>query len=130
MRLALTFAMITVVATIGRAQGQPIQPPQPPVRYVERELWIPAPNVFPRGLDSIKVYADKPGRRPLVVLTHGTSRDPIARSRVTPWSQLNQALWFARRGLVAIVVARSGSEGRAGEEAVLRRRVSEQGQGA
>jgi dienelactone hydrolase len=71
-------------------------------------MLIPAPHSFPRGLDSIEVYADRPGRHPLVVLTHGTSNDPVARSVMTPWSQLNQALWFARRGFVAIVVVRSG----------------------
>src|ERR1700761_119479 len=108
MRLAFIPAMLAAVVVSGTAQDQPIQPPQAPVRYVEREVWIPAPNAFPRGMDSIEVYADKPGRHPLVVLTHGTSSDPVARSRVTPWSQLNQALWFARRGFVAIVVVRSG----------------------
>jgi dienelactone hydrolase len=108
MCLAFTLAMLAAAGMSGAAQDQPSQSPQPPVRYVEREVWIPAPNAFPRGLDSIEVYADRPGRRPLVVLTHGTSSDPVARSRVTPWSQLNQALWFARRGFVVIVVVRSG----------------------
>jgi hypothetical protein len=101
MRLALTLAVLAAVVLSGAAQDQSMQPPQPPIRYVERELLIPASHSFPRGLDSIEVYADRPGRHPLVVLTHGTSNDPIARSLMIPWTQLNQASWFARRGFVA-----------------------------
>jgi dienelactone hydrolase len=108
MRVALTLAFLAVVFLSGAAQDQPAHPLPAPIRFVEREMWIPAPQAFPRGLDSIEVYADLPGRHPLIVLTHGTSNDPEARMRTTPWSQLEQALWFARRGYVAIVVVRSG----------------------
>ena len=73
-----------------------------------RRLWIPAPQSFPNGLDAIEVYANRPGRHPLVVLTHGTSDKEEERAHVTPWAQLGQAMWFARRGYVAIVVARRG----------------------
>jgi dienelactone hydrolase len=54
------------------------------------------------------VYLTLPGKHPLVVLTHGKSADPLERARVTPWAQLQQALWFARRGYVALVVVRAG----------------------
>jgi dienelactone hydrolase len=108
MRVALTLAFLAVVFASGAAQDQTAPPLPAPVRFVEREMWIPAPQSFPNGLDSIEVYADRPGRHPLVVLTHGTSNDPEIRMRTTPWSQLEQALWFARRGFVAIVVVRRG----------------------
>jgi dienelactone hydrolase len=78
------------------------------IRYVQKEMWIPAPQSFPNGLDAIEVYADRPGRHPLVVLTHGTSDKEEERAHVTPWAQLGQAMWFARRGYFAIVVARRG----------------------
>ena len=78
------------------------------VRYIQKEMFVPAPLAFPNGLDAIEVYAERPGRHPLVVLTHGTSDKEEERAHVTPWSQLNQAMWFARRGYVAIVVARRG----------------------
>ena len=78
-------------------------------------MWAPAPGAFPRGLDVLEVYADRPGRHPLVVLTHGTSNVEQEREHVTPWSQLGQAMWFARRGYVAIVVVRKGY-GRSGGE--------------
>ena len=78
------------------------------IHYVQKGLWIPAPQSFPNGLDAIEVYANRPGRHPLVVLTHGTSDKEEERAHVTPWAQLGQAMWFARRGYVTIVVARRG----------------------
>jgi len=81
---------------------------QQPVHLVAKEMWVQAPGAFPNGLDSLEVYIDRPGRHPLVVLTHGTSDKPEERAHVTPWAQLSQAEWFARRGYVAIVVVRRG----------------------
>jgi dienelactone hydrolase len=83
---------------------------------VEKEFWIQVPNSFPRGLDALEVYAETPGRHPLVVLTHGTSNNPDVRMHLTPWAQLGQARWFARRGYVAIVVIRRGYGRSGGEE--------------
>ncbi len=82
--------------------------PQQVLRLVQKEMFVPVPGVFPNGLDVLEVYLTLPGKHPLVVLTHGTSSDPQERMRVTPWAQLPQALWFARRGYVAIVVVRQG----------------------
>ncbi|MGA2569739.1 MAG: dienelactone hydrolase family protein [Terracidiphilus sp.] len=75
---------------------------------VQKEMFVPAPGVFPRGLDVLEVYYTLPGKHPLVVLTHGTAADQETRSRITPWAQMPQAQWFARRGYVAMVVVRAG----------------------
>ncbi len=83
-------------------------PNQAITHYIQKEFWVPMLQAFPNGLDAIEVYADRPGKHPLVVLTHGTSDKEEDRRRVTPWAQLGQAMWFARRGYVAIVVARRG----------------------
>ena len=83
-------------------------PPQQVLRLVQREMFVPVPGVFPNGLDVLEVYFTLPGKHPLAVLTHGTAADPQERMRVTPWAQFPQALWFARRGYVAIVVVRAG----------------------
>ena len=83
-------------------------PNQVGVHYLKKEFWVPMTLAFPNGLDAIEVYADRPGKHPLVVLTHGTSDKEEERRRVTPWAQLGQAMWFARRGYVAIVVTRRG----------------------
>jgi dienelactone hydrolase len=83
-------------------------PAHTPMRFVQKEMWVPMPQAFPNGLDVLEVYVDRPGRHPLVVLTHGTSNKPEARAHLTPWAQDEQAQWFARRGYVAIVVVREG----------------------
>jgi dienelactone hydrolase len=83
-------------------------PPQQALHLVQKEMFVPAPGVFPNGLDVLEIYLTLPGKHPLVLLTHGTSADPMERMHVTPWAQLPQALWFARRGFVAIVVVRAG----------------------
>ena len=102
--MALGF-LVTLVATAG-AQ----------VAYVEREISIPWVKAAPSGLDSLLVYVDLPGKHPLVVLTHGSSRKAEEHAQMSPWSLLPQALWFARRGWVALVVVRRGYGGSGGEE--------------
>jgi dienelactone hydrolase len=82
---------------------------------MEKEMYVMVPNSFPNGLDVLEVYGERPGRHPLVLLTHGTSNVEEERQHVTPWAQLWQALWFARRGYVVIVIARKGY-GRSGGE--------------
>lgn len=78
------------------------------VQLVQKEFYVPAPRAFPLGLDVLEVYFAFPGRHPLAVLTHGTAAEPQDRMHVTPWAQLAQAIWFARRGYVAFVVVRAG----------------------
>ncbi len=84
--------------------------------YVEREISIPWVKAAPSGLDSLLVYVDLPGKHPLAVLTHGTSRKAEERAQMSPWSLLPEALWFARRGWVVLVVVRRGYGGSGGEE--------------
>jgi dienelactone hydrolase len=121
--LSFTLASLLVLAVAAQAQtpeteSEPAELPAPNqvvIHYIQKEMFIPAPLAFPNGLDAIEVYANLPGHHPLVVLTHGTSDKEEERARVTPWAQLGQAMWFARRGYVAIVVARRGY-GRSGGE--------------
>ncbi|MGO8757602.1 MAG: alpha/beta hydrolase family protein [Terracidiphilus sp.] len=113
---ALLGAGTLLVAFGGVAFGQEpattaanAAPPQKTeMHLVQKEMFVPAPLAFPRGLDVLEVYFTLPGKHPLVVLTHGTAADPETRARVTPWAQMLQAQWFARRGYVALVVVRSG----------------------
>jgi dienelactone hydrolase len=78
------------------------------VQMHEEPTRIPWFEATPNGLSALLVYADLPGKHPLVVITHGTSRDLEPRNNVTPWLFLPQARWFARRGFVALVVVRRG----------------------
>jgi dienelactone hydrolase len=131
MRTVVILAMVLMLGGAVNAVSQEVNRPasenpnagsaqamsHPPVlaRYVEKEMFVPAQGAFPNGLDVLEVYADMPGRHPLVILTHGTSNDEQERMHVTPWSQLGQSMWFARRGYVAFVVVRKGY-GRSGGE--------------
>jgi dienelactone hydrolase len=112
---ALLCLLVQAPAGFAQNTGEVVPDPQVPatpdhvaVRYLQKEMVIPDPLAFPNGLDAVEVRADIPGRHPLVVLTHGTSDKEEERAHVTPWAQLRQAMWFARRGYVAIVVARRG----------------------
>jgi len=84
--------------------------------YVEREIAIPWVQASPSGLDALLVYADLPGKHPLVVITHGSSRKMEEHAQVTPWQELPQALWFARRGWIALIVVRRGYGASGGEQ--------------
>lgn len=79
----------------------------PKPQWMEREFMMPAPGA-PKGLDVLQVEVQRPGKHPLAILTHGTSNVPEDRATVTPWVFLPQAMWFARRGYVVLVVVRKG----------------------
>jgi dienelactone hydrolase len=74
----------------------------------ETETRIPWTQASPNGLSALLVYADLPGKHPLVVITHGTAREVEPRKNIAPWAFLPQARWFARRGFLALVVVRRG----------------------
>jgi dienelactone hydrolase len=86
------------------------------VGFHEQEIRIPWVAASPGGLDALLVYADLPGTHPLVVMTHGSSRDHEEHRKVTTWSLLPQATWFARRGFVVLVVVRRGYGTSGGEQ--------------
>jgi dienelactone hydrolase len=75
--------------------------------WIENEFLMPVAGAA-RGIDVLKVEVGRPGKHPLAVLTHGTAADPKDRATVTPWLFLPQAIWFARRGYVVLVVVRKG----------------------
>jgi len=122
MRIVLLLAWLALLSAAAAQEPastdsgpEPAKSGQPAMTFFQKEMWAPVPGAFPRGLDVLEVYADRPGRHPLAVLTHGTSNVEEQRAHLTPWSQLGQAMWFARRGYVAIVVVRKGY-GRSGGE--------------
>jgi dienelactone hydrolase len=78
------------------------------IHYVQREFRMPYMPAGVNGLDVLEVRVESATPRPLAILTHGTAYEPEKRAQVTPWAQLEQAVWFARRGFVAVVVVRQG----------------------
>src|SRR5271154_2790959 len=82
---------------------------QPPatMRWIEHEFLMPVRGA-PQGIDVLQVEVERPGKHPLAILTHGTAAERTDRATVTPWIFLPQAIWFARRGYVVLVVVRKG----------------------
>jgi dienelactone hydrolase len=76
--------------------------------FVREDLRIAMPAAGPRGLEALLVRADEPGRHPLVLINHGSPRDPSERPEMTPLAFLPQAIEFARRGWAAAIVMRRG----------------------
>ena len=104
-QLAIAFA---IRAQEGGTAAQPLSDSKTAIPYVEREFFLPYTMASPPGLAVLEVRADIPGRHPLALMTHGTAATPAERAQVTPWRFLPQALWFARRGYVVLVVVRRG----------------------
>jgi dienelactone hydrolase len=88
------------------SQTETVQPPAN-MRWIEREFLMPVRGAS-QGIDVLQVEVERPGKHPLAILTHGTAAEPTERATVTPWVFLPQAIWFARRGYVVLVVVRKG----------------------
>jgi dienelactone hydrolase len=104
----LAFAQEPAANPAPTLAGDNTQQEKRPARYVEKEMYVPVMNALPQGLDVLEVYIATPGRHPLAILTHGSAVDAAEHAHVTPWAQMNQAQWFARRGYVVVVVVRKG----------------------
>ena len=97
------------LAVQPRATGEDAVPAPNPAAatWIEREFMVPAP-ASPDGIEVLKVEVDRPGKHPLALITHASPSDPVTRGQMTAWSFMPQAIWFARRGYVVLVVIRKG----------------------
>jgi len=109
-------ALLLGCTVAGAQQHGPSTPLPPRARYIERELRVPVPGSGSAGLDALEVYVNTPGKHPLALLTHGTSNSAEERKELTPWAYLQQAVWFAQRGYVSLVIVRRGYGNSGGEE--------------
>jgi len=117
---ALLFALLPlglVLLPETAAQDTAVAAKPVPVPWIEHEFLMPAPGA-PSGIDVLKVEVNRTGKHPLALLTHGSATNPIERSQVTPWNYMPQAIWFARRGYVVLVVVRKGYGRSSGEQDV------------
>ena len=101
---SISFAQ-TPADTGSQITGTTAAPAQ--LRWIEHEFLMPVRGAS-QGIDVLQVEVERPGKHPLAILTHGTSAERIDRATVTPWIFLPQAIWFARRGYVVLVVVRKG----------------------
>lgn len=96
-RLALLLLVLLAPAMPAAAQD-----------YLREELRVPMPGAGEQGLQALFIRPSAPGKYPLVVFSHGTPRDPVARRQLSPYLYLPVAMQFARRGYaVAMVMRRS-----------------------
>lgn len=95
-RFAL-LAVLVCIALPARAEN-----------YLREEVRIPMAEAGSAGLEAWLVRADRPGRLPLALISHGSPRNPADRSTMTPGASYPMALEFARRGFAALIVMRRG----------------------
>lgn len=108
--------LLALASALAGAQQRGVFTPIPAgAHYVERELRVPVPGSGSAGLDALEVYINTPGKHPLALLTHGTSNSSEERKEVSPWNYLQQAVWFAQRGYVSLVIVRRGYGNSGGE---------------
>jgi dienelactone hydrolase len=109
MRALWLFVLLVFgLVVLPRATGQDAIAAKPAsAKWIEREFMVPAP-ASPDGIEVLKVEVDRPGKHPLALITHASPSEPVARGQMTAWSFMPQAIWFARRGYVVLVVIRKG----------------------
>lgn len=76
--------------------------------FLTRPLRIPMREAGPDGLEALLVQPNEPGSHPLVVLTHGRPATAEQRLEMTPQRLLPEAVEFARRGWVTVIIMRRG----------------------
>jgi len=114
--MAAALAAVAFSSTATRAQHGNFTPVPAGTHYVEHELRVQVPGSGAAGLDALEVYVNTPGKHPLALLTHGTSNSAEERKEVTPWAYLQEAVWFAQRGYVSLVIVRRGYGNSGGEQ--------------
>lgn len=96
-RAAIVLALLCAMAGVASAQT-----------YRKEPLRLPFAAAGPRGLEALLVRPDDGRRYPLALLSHGTPREADLRRTLTPGRYYSQAIEFARRGFVVLIVIRRG----------------------
>jgi len=73
-----------------------------------KETTIPMPEAGPKGLETLLVWPNTPGKHPLALISHGSPRDASQREAMSAISALPVAMEFARRGFAVAYVLRRG----------------------
>jgi len=73
-----------------------------------QETRIPMSEAGPKGLEALLVWPNDSKPHPVVLISHGSPRDPNDRPKMSAISYLPIAMQFARRGFSVAVVMRRG----------------------
>ena len=98
----LFYALCLVVLTASLARADDL------VRDMT-SIQIALPGGRQIRLEAMIVRPDRPGRFPLVIMVHGTPRDPRTIPNLSPALYIVQAEYFATRGYAAVAIMRSVS---------------------
>ncbi|WGL59733.1 hypothetical protein QEJ31_14465 [Pigmentibacter sp. JX0631] len=91
--------MLISIITFGKAYSEEI---------IWEQIQIPAPDTNEKGLETLLIYPNLPGKHPVVLITHGTPRDHSEIPKRTAMGFFKQAMFFAKKGFSVAVVMRSG----------------------
>ncbi len=72
------------------------------------QIFIQSTESSPKGLETLIIWPDTPGKHPTVLMTHGTSRDKSLIKQQSAMFYFAQAQFFARRGFAVAFVMRHG----------------------
>ena len=72
------------------------------------EIKVPMAEAGDAGLQTVLILPSTPGKRPLVLMTHGSDYSKGKNQQMGPGLMQPQAIWFARRGWVVAIVTRRG----------------------
>lgn len=73
-----------------------------------KETTIPMSDAGPKGLETLLVWPNSPGKHPFALISHGSPRNAKERRDMSAISYLPIAMEFARRGFATAVVMRRG----------------------
>jgi dienelactone hydrolase len=96
-RAALVLVMLCAMLSPSAAQT-----------FRKESLRIPFAVAGPRGLEALLVRPADDRRYPLALISHGTPRDQEMMKSLSPGRYYSQAIEFARRGFVVLIVMRRG----------------------
>ena len=72
------------------------------------QIFIQTAESGSKGLETLLIWPDTPGKHPTVLMTHGTSRDKSLIKQQSAMYYYAQAQFFARRGFAVAFVMRHG----------------------
>jgi dienelactone hydrolase len=97
-RIVCCLCLVALIAGAARAEINPLQ-------GLVREatsVTIALPDGRQARLEALVIRPDRAGRFPLVVIVHGTPRDPASIARMSPAGYLSTAIAFATRGALRV----------------------------
>lgn len=105
LRLLAAASLVIATAASSWAQSGPVG--EPAGEWRQQTYLIPLPHDGDRGMHTLVLRPPGDGKRPLVVINHGSPADPSQRPSMKPGFR-TAAMWFLKRGFVVALPMRRG----------------------